>query len=75
MEIGKMIAAHHELAHRTACLHYTKSVLEAPLVTLNLVHETTLQGLTRVIQALLSVPYAVEQLSPQRARATIDLSL
>ena len=37
--------------------------------------KTALQGFARVIEPLLRVAYAVEQLAAQRARATIDLAL
>src|SRR5262245_21025972 len=75
MQIGKTVAAHHELAYGTARLQHAKSMQEAALVTVDLVGETTLQGLACVIESLLRVAQAVEQLAPQRARATLDLSL
>src|SRR5215216_4678569 len=37
--------------------------------------ETTLQGIPHVVQLLLRVAYAVQQLAAKRARATIDLAL
>src|SRR5437763_3118317 len=75
MEIGKLVAAHHEFAYGTACLHHTNSFVEASFVTLDFVRKTALQGMLRVVQPLLRVAYAVEQLLTQRARATIDLAL
>ena len=50
-------------------------MVETALVALNLMRETTLQGIARVIEPLLRVAYAVQQLAAQRARATIDLAL
>src|SRR5512132_4332372 len=75
MEIGKMIAAHHQFAHRTARLHHTQGMVQTALVALNLMRETTLQGIPRVVEPLLRVAYAVQQLAAQRACATIDLPL
>src|SRR6266700_7729033 len=75
MEIGKMVSAHHQLAHWTACLHHTQGMVQTALVALNLMRETTLQGIPRVVEPLLRVAYAIQQLASQRARATIDLTL
>src|SRR6266566_1795311 len=75
MQIGKMVAAHHQLAHWTACLHHTQGMVQTALVALNLMRQTTLQGVPRVVEPLLRVAYAVQQLAAQRARATIDLAL
>jgi hypothetical protein len=50
-------------------------MVQTALVALNLMRETTLQGIPRVVDPLLRVAYAVKQLAPQRARATIDLAL
>src|SRR6266550_1421123 len=50
-------------------------MVQTALVALNLMRETTLQGIPRVIETLLRVAYAVQQLAVQRARATIDLAL
>jgi ABC-type amino acid transport system permease subunit len=75
MEIGKMIAAHHQLAYGTARLQHTKSMAQAAFVAVDFVRKTPLQGLARVITALLCVAYAVEQLAAQRTLATIELSL
>src|SRR5512132_3288882 len=50
-------------------------MVQTTLVTLNLMRETTLQGIPRVVQPLLRVAYVVQQLAAQRARATIDLPL
>ena len=70
-----MVAAHHELMHGTARLHHTQSMVQTALVSLNLMRETTLQGIPRVVEPLLRVAYAIQQLAAQRARATIDLTL
>src|SRR6516164_1151863 len=75
MEISKMVAAHHQLAQRTACLHHTKSMAQPPFVSLNLVRKTAPQGIARVIEALLRVANAIQQLVAQRACATVDLAL
>src|SRR5262245_17385373 len=75
MQIGKTVAAHHELAHGTARLQHAKSMQEAALVTVELVRQAALQGLACMIKSLLRVAQAVEQLAPQRARATLDLPL
>ena len=50
-------------------------MVQTALVALNLMRETTLQGIPRVVEPLLRVAYAVQQLAAQRARATIDLAL
>src|SRR6266850_1082839 len=50
-------------------------MVQTALAALNLMRETTLQGIPRVIEPLLRVAYAVQQLAAQRARATIDLAL
>src|SRR6266481_8163635 len=50
-------------------------MVQTALVALNLMRETTLQGIPRVVEPLLRVAYAVQQLPAQRARATIDLAL
>src|SRR6478752_7126207 len=75
MEIGKMVPAHHELPRKLSGLQCVNHIQEAPLVALNFVRKTALQGIARMIESLLSIPHAVEQLTPQRARATIDLAL
>src|SRR6185436_14735308 len=75
MKIGKMVAAHHQLAGGSARVHHTKSMFQAAFVALDLVRKTTLQGFARVIEPLLRFPYKVEQLAAQRARATFDLPL
>src|SRR6476620_7922734 len=75
MQIGKMVAAHHQFVHGTARLHHTQGMVQTPLVALNFMRETTLQGVPRVVDPLLGVAYAVKQLAPQCARATIDLTL
>jgi hypothetical protein len=48
---------------------------QTALVALNLMRETTLQGISRVVEPLLRVAYAIQQLAAQRACATIDLPL
>jgi hypothetical protein len=48
---------------------------QTALVALNLMRKTTLQGLARVVEPLLRVAYAIQQLAAQRACATIDLPL
>src|SRR5258705_13334602 len=75
MKIGKMVPAHHELPRKLSGLQCGHDVGETPLVALNFMRETTLQGIPRVVEPLLSVAYAVQQLAAQRARATIDLAL
>src|SRR5262249_49503525 len=65
----------HELPRKLSGLQCVNHIQEAPLVALDLVHKTALQGLSRVIEPLLRVAYPVEQLAVQRARATIDLAL
>src|SRR6266850_31310 len=50
-------------------------MVQTALAALNLMRETTLQGIPRVIEPLLRVTYAVQQLAAQRARAPIDLAL
>ena len=50
-------------------------MVETALVALNLMRETTLQGLASVIEPLLRVAYAVQQLAAERVRATINLPL
>src|SRR6476660_4376362 len=75
MKVVKMVATHHQFVHGTARLHHTQGMVQTALVALNLMRETTLQGVPRVVDPLLRVAYAVKQLAPQRARATIDLAL
>src|SRR5215475_1838990 len=75
MEISKMVASHHQLAQRTARLHHTKSMVQPPFVSLNLVRKTALQGIARVIKALLRVANAIQQLAAKRECATVDLPL
>src|SRR4051794_37006145 len=75
MQIGKMVAAHHQFAHGTARLHHTKSMIQSAFVALNFVGETTLQGVPSVIESLLRVAYTVQQLAAERVRATFDLPL
>src|SRR5437773_7858065 len=75
MQIGKMVSAHHQLAHWTARLHHTQGMVQTAVVALNLMRETTLQGIPRVVEPLLRVAYAIQQLTAQRARAAIDLAL
>src|SRR6476620_10898586 len=75
MEIGKMVPAHHELPRKLSGLQCVNHIQEAPLVALNFVCKTALQGIARMIESLLSIAHAVEHLTPQRARATIDLAL
>src|SRR5258705_1239156 len=75
MKIGKMVRANHELPRKLSGLQCGHDVGETPLVALNFMRETTLQGIPRVVEPLLSVAYAVQQLAAQRARATIDLAL
>ena len=75
MEIGKMVAAHQQLAHGAARLHRTNGMVQPALVALNLVRKTALQGIPRVVEPLLRVAHASQQLAAQRARATIDLPL
>src|SRR5512132_2010879 len=48
---------------------------QTALVALNLMRKTTLQGIPRVVEPLLRVAYAIQQLAAQRARATVDLAL
>src|SRR5438552_5971799 len=50
-------------------------MVQTALVALNLMRQTTLQGVPRVVEPLLRVAYAVQQLATQRVRATIDLPL
>jgi hypothetical protein len=50
-------------------------MVQTALVALNLMCETTLQGIPCVVEPLLRVAYAVQQLAAQRVRATIDLAL
>src|SRR6266536_851036 len=73
MQIGKTIAAHHELARRTACLQRTDDVEEAAFVAVDLMREATLQSLARVIEALLRVAHPVEQLAPDCTCAVIHV--
>jgi hypothetical protein len=67
MKVGKIVAAHHQFAHGTARLHHTQRMVQTALVALNLMRETTLQGLARVIEPLLRVAYAVQQLAASKA--------
>ena len=48
---------------------------EAALVTVDLVREAALQSLARVVESLLRVAYAVQQLARERAGATVDAPL
>jgi hypothetical protein len=75
MEIGQIVAAHQQFANRTARLYDPESMIQAVFEALNFMRETALQGFARVIQALLRIPYTVEQLASQRPRAPIDLPL
>jgi len=75
MQIGKTIAAHHQLVHRAACLQNAKGMHDSALHRVDVVRETTLQCLAPVIQALLRVAYTVQQLARKQARATLDLPL
>src|SRR5919106_160556 len=75
MKIGGMVATHHQFAYRTARLQYTKSMVQTALVVFNLVRETTLQSVVCVIEPLLRVTNAIEQLALQRAPATLNLAL
>jgi hypothetical protein len=50
-------------------------VVEAALVTVDLVREATLQRLARMIETLLCVPDSAKQLARERTRATIEPSL
>ena len=75
MEIGKTIAAHYQLPRKLSGLQCGHDVGQTALVALNLMRETTLQRIPRVIEPLLRVAYAIQQLAAQRARATIDLAL
>src|SRR6266513_1316307 len=50
-------------------------MVQTALVALNFMRETTLQGIPRVVEPLLRVAYAIQQLTAQRARAAIDLAL
>src|SRR6267154_4076985 len=50
-------------------------MVQTALAALNLMRETTLQSIPRVVEPLLRIAYAVQQLAAQRARATIDLAL
>ena len=70
-----MVAAHHELPRKLSGLQCGHDVVQTTLVALNLMRETTLQGIPRVVEPLLHVMYAVQQLTAQRACATIDLAL
>src|SRR5438093_11695059 len=75
MQIGKTIAAHHQLVPRAACLQNAKGMHDGALHRVDVVRETTLQCLVPVIQALLRVAYTVQQLARKQARATLDLPL
>src|SRR5215211_3201160 len=75
MEIGKMVTAHHQLPRKLSGLQRSGDMVQTALVALNLMRETTLQGIPHVVQLLLRVAYAVQQLVAKRARATIDLAL
>src|SRR4029077_11441861 len=50
-------------------------MVQTALVALNLMRETALHGIPRVVESLLCVAYAVQRLATERARATIDLAL
>jgi hypothetical protein len=50
-------------------------MVQTALVAFNLMFKTALQGIPRVIEPLLRVAYAVQQLAAQRACATIELPL
>ena len=75
MEIGKIVAAHHQFPRKLSGLQGRRNVKQTALVTLNLMRETALQGIPHVVEPLLRVAYAVQQLAAQRARAAIDLAL
>ena len=75
MQIGKTIAAHHQLVQWAACLQNAKGMHDGALHRVDVVRETTLQSLAPVIQALLRVAYTVQQLARKQARATLDLPL
>src|SRR5262245_58605100 len=75
MQIGKMIAAHQQFAERTARLNHAKSTVQPPFVSLDFMRKGAAQVLARVIEALLRIPCAIEQLAPQRTRAAIELPL
>ena len=64
MQIGETVAPHHKLAHWTACLQHAKSVKEAALVTVDFMRKTALRNFAGVIESLLRVARAVEQLLP-----------
>ncbi len=55
-----------------ACLQGTRYVEEDALVTINLVHEATLESFPRMIEALLSVAHPIEQPARKRPRAAIE---
>ena len=73
MQVGKTVPAHHELPRKLSGLQRSGHVYEAALVHVDLVRKTTLQRFARVVQTLLRVAYAIEQLPAQRVRATVDL--
>src|SRR6266487_774495 len=75
MQIDKPTAAHHELPCGAARLQRAKIMQETALITVDLVRETTLQSLARMIQSLLHLADSVQQLPRERARATIDTPL
>src|SRR5437879_13588046 len=73
MQISETVAPHHELAHGTARLQHAKSMQEGALVRVDLMRKTALQHLACVIEPLLRVTDAIQQLASQSARAAFGL--